>query len=128
MRLTWRDGVSTMLVLACGVIFFAVTDAWGWPLLSSFGAGSAALLVVGLAACIVGGSNMKTFDTSDPMVVGSSTIGVFAFAVAIYGIINGSETAFAILATTIAVLWVVTTIHHELENDRHHEHHPVAHA
>lgn len=128
MRLTWRDGVSTLLVLACGAIFFAVTDAWGWPLLSSFGAGSAALVVVGLAACIVGGSNMKTFDTSDPMVLGSSTIGFFALAVGIYGIISGSETAFAILATTIAVLWVVTTIHHELANERHHEHHPVAHA
>jgi hypothetical protein len=128
MRLTWRDGVSTLLVVACGVIFLAVTNAWGWPLLSSFHTGSAVLLVVGLTACIVGGSNMKTFDASDPMVLGASTIGFFAFAVGVYGIISGSETALAILATTIAMLWVVTTIHHELADERHHQHQPIAHA
>ena len=128
MRLTWRDGVSTVLVGACGLIFLAVTDEWGWPLLSDFQAGAAALLVVGLAACIVGGSNMTTFDTGDPMVIGASTVGFFALAVGIYGIISGSETAFAILAVTIAVLWAVGTIHHALEDERHHQHHPVAHA
>lgn len=128
MRLTWKDGVSTLLVGACGLIFLAVTDAWGWPLLGDFQAGAAALLVVGLAACIVGGSNMTTFDTGDSMVVGASTIGFFALAVGIYGIVSGSETAFAILAATIAMLWVVATIHHLLEEERHHRHHPVAHA
>jgi len=126
MRLTWRDGVSALLVGACGLIFLAVSDGWGWPLLGGYRAGAAALLVVGLAACIVGGSNMTSFDTGDAMVLGATTMGFFAFAVGIWGIVTGSETAFAILMVTIVMLWIVATIHHSLAGERHH--HPVAHA
>ena len=127
MRLSWKDAVSTLLVAACGLIFLAVTDAWGWPLLSSYHTGAAALLAVGLAACIVGGSDMVSLS-DDPLTLGASTLGFFAFAVAIFGSVTGSETAFAILAVTIAMLWVVATIHHALEDERHHQQHPVAHA
>ena len=126
MRLTWRDGVSALLVGACGLIFLAVSDGWGWPMLGGYRAGAAALLVVGLAACIVGGSNMTTFDTRDSMVLGATTMGFFAFAVGIWGIVTGSETAFAILLVTIVTLWIVATIHHSLVGEQHH--HPVAHA
>jgi hypothetical protein len=126
MRLTWRDGVSALLVGACGLIFLAVSDGWGWPLPGGYRAGAAALLVVGLAACIVGGSNMTSFDTGDAMVLGATTMGFFAFAVGIWGILTGSETAFAILMVTIVMLWIVATIHHSLAGERHH--HPVAHA
>jgi hypothetical protein len=126
MRLTWRDGVSALLVGACGLIFLAVSDGWGWPLLGGYRAGAAALLVVGLAACIVGGSNMTSFDTGDAMVLGATTMGFFAFAVGIWGIVTASETAFAILMVTIVMLWIVATIHHSLAGERHH--HPVAHA
>ena len=128
MRFTWRDGVSTLLVGACGLIVLAVTDAWGWPLLGDVRSGAAALLVVGLAACIVGGSDMTTFDTGDAMVLGASTIGVAALAVGIVGIVTGSETAFAILAAAIAMLWAVATIHHALEDERRHRHQPIARA
>ncbi len=128
MRLSWRDGVSALLVGVCGVIFLAVSDGWGWPLLDDYQAGAAALLVVGLAACIVGGSNMTSFDTGDSMVLGASTLGFFALAVGIWGIVSGSETAFAILTIVIAMLWVVATIHHALADERHHQHHPIAHA
>ena len=126
MRLTWRDGVSALLVGACGLIFLTVSDGWGWPLLGGYRAGAAALLVVGLAACIVGGSNMTSFDTGDAMVLGATTMGFFAFAVGIWGIVTASETAFAILMVTIVMLWIVATIHHSLAGERHH--HPVAHA
>ena len=127
MRLTWRDGASALLVGACGLIFLAVSDGWGWPLLGGYRAGAAALLVVGLAACAVGGSNMTTFDTRDAMVLGATTIGFFAFAVAIWGIATGSEAAFAILLVTTVMLWVVATIHHAIEGER--QHHPAtAHA
>ena len=126
MRLTWRDGVSALLVGACGLIFLAVSDGWGWPLLGGYRAGAAALLVVGLAACIVGGSNMTTFDTSDAMVLGATTLGFFAFGIGVWGIVTGSETAFAILLVTTVMLWVVATVHHAIEGERHQ--HPVAHA
>ena len=126
MRLTWRDGMSALLVGACGLIFFAVSDEWGWPLLGGYRAGAAALLVVGLAACAVGGSNMTTFDTRDAMVLGATTMGFFAFAVGMWGMVTGSETAFAILLVTTVMLWVVATIHHALEGER--LHHPVVHA
>jgi hypothetical protein len=104
----------------------AVSDGWGWPLLGGYRVGAAALLVVGLAACIVGGSNMTTFDTRDAMVLGATTIGFFTFAVSIWGIVTGSETAFAIVFVTTVMLWVVATIHHALEGER--RLHPVAHA
>ena len=128
MRFTWRDGVSTLLVGACGLIFLAVTDAWGWPLLGGVRSGAAVLLLVGLAACIVGGSNMTTFDTGDAMVLGASTIGIVALAVGMVAVVTGSETAFAIVAATIAMLWAVATIHHALEDERRHRRQPIAHA
>ena len=69
---------------------------------------------------------MTTFDTRDAMVLGATTLGFFAFAVGIWGIVTGSETAFAILLVTIVMLWIVATIHHSLAGERHY--HPVAHA
>ena len=53
MRITWRDGVSALLVGAGGLIFLAVSDGWGWPLLGGYRAGAAALLVVSALAASV---------------------------------------------------------------------------
>ena len=125
MRLTWRDAVATAIVIAIGVVVFAVVGEWGWPLLGSVAAGSAAVLALGLAACIVGGSDMGAFSMHDPMLARSTILGAGAFVLAIAGMITGSETVFVILGVTVGVLWVVTTLRHAIEDERHHAHHTI---
>lgn len=127
MRLTWRDAVATALVIAMGAVVFAVLGEWGWPLLGTVAAGSGVLLAMGLAACIVGGSDMGQFSMHDPILAGSTILGVLAFVLAIAGMITGSETAFVVLALAIGTLWVLATLRHALEDERHHSHHaPIA--
>ena len=120
MQLTWRDAVATALVIAMGAVVFAVLGEWGWPLLGTVAAGSGVLLAMGLAACIVGGSDMGQFSMHDPMLADSTILGVLAFVLSIAGMITGSETLFVVFAVTVGVLWLIATLRHALKDERHH--------
>ena len=45
MKLTWRDGVATALMVGAIAVALAVTQGWNWTLLGSTKAGVAALPV-----------------------------------------------------------------------------------
>lgn len=129
MRLTWRDGVTTLLLGVVLLIAFAVTEGWDWPLLGSIGAGVGAVAIVGLAMCILGGSGSATGSGSmtlkDPFVMTSIVLGTAALVLAIIGLVNGSEAIFVALVAVTAVLWVVSTTHHAVQGARHAPAHPA---
>jgi len=56
MRLTWRDGITTVLAALVVLVTLAATQGWDWPLLGSERAAVAALTVLGYAMCVFGGS------------------------------------------------------------------------
>jgi hypothetical protein len=113
MRLTWRDGVTTVLAVAVVLATMAVVEEWGWPLLGSYRAGGVVLLVLGFGMCALSGSSQTTSMRS-PYTVTTSILGVLALGFAIWAIIADTQAPFVALAIDIVLLWLVSTMHHAI--------------
>jgi hypothetical protein len=75
MRLTWRDGVETIVAVATVAIALAVTQEWGWLLLGSIGAGVLVLGIVGIAMCTFSDSTKTVPSMKDPFTIAMTVIG-----------------------------------------------------
>jgi hypothetical protein len=115
MKLTWKDAVSTVLVLAGLAMAVSVIQGWGWPLLGGVRAGVIALGVTSLGACVLGGS-LDRFYMTDPFGLATFIVAMGALAIAIVGgLIFGSlEFLYALMVVTGA-LWVLATLRHAVE-------------
>ena len=122
-KLTWRDAVATLFAIVAGAITLAVTQGWDWPLLGSYRAGTAALLIVGVPMCAIGGFEFShspevrhiSLLVRDPFLVIAVPLGIAAAVVAIWGLVSPSETMFIALAVLMGVLWVIATVRHAFE-------------
>jgi hypothetical protein len=112
MRLTWKDGVTTLLAIATVVVALAVVQDWGWPLLGSYRAGAVVLLAVGLGMCALGGSTVQRSEARGPYFATMSMLGLFALGFAIWTLIADAEGPFLGLAITSILMWLVSTLHH----------------
>jgi hypothetical protein len=115
MRLTLRDGVTTILMGLVAAVVLAVTQSWGWPLLGSYRSGVGVLGVVGITMCSIGGSSLEASSFRSPLVRLASVLGGVAAVLIVGGLIAGTETLFLALAGDIGVLWAVATLRHALE-------------
>ena len=113
MGLTSKDGFTTLLAGLTVLVLLAVTQAWGWPLISNYRWGTAVLTVLGLAAGC--GYAARTWSARDQFIVLGSALGVAALVLAVGGLIVGSETWFVALGVDLLVLWAVSTLHHALK-------------
>jgi hypothetical protein len=109
--LTKKDATGTVFVALAAIVYLAVTQAWGWPLLGGYRSGTLVLGAIGLFACAKG-SNLSSETFKGPFVVGAGALGVVAFGLVVIGAITGSHLAFAALAIDIGVLYVLTIVHH----------------
>jgi hypothetical protein len=114
MKLTWKDATSTVLAGAAVLIAFAVTDAWAWPLLGDYRAGTIALAVVGIGMCATGTSMAKA-SWSDPLVLIASFLGVLALVFIVAGLFMATVIPFVALAVDIVALWFVSTLRHLID-------------
>jgi hypothetical protein len=123
MRLTWRDGVATVMAGLVVAVVMSVTRSWDWPMLGSYRAGVGALGVIGWSMCIFGSSVAKS-SFKGPFVVFASALGGLALVLVIVGLVTGTETPFVLLAVVIEILWVATTLRHAVSarqtGPRHH--------
>lgn len=122
MRLTWRDGVATLLGALGGVFAVAVLQEWGWPLLGGYDSGTLAVGAIGLAMCGIGGYAFwnSVFARPgpvlrDPFVIIGAILGLAVTAVAVIGLIAPTRTAFVWMVGLVAALWAVATIRHTVE-------------
>ena len=111
MRLTWRDGVATVLAGLVVAVALAVTGSWDWPLLGSYRAGVAALGAIGWSMCILGGPRTTT-SFKGPFVVFASALGGLALVLVIVGLVTGTQGTFIWLAVDIEILWATATLDH----------------
>jgi hypothetical protein len=117
MRLTWKDGVATMLVgLAVAAALAAVGD-WGWPLLGSNRPAVIVLGLIGLAACAVAGGGQGAEAKEPPRFIGVlggvSLVGhVAVLGLIIAGLVVPSDAVVVVLASLIVGLWLVGSVHH----------------
>jgi hypothetical protein len=111
MRITSKDAVGTVLAAIAVVVTLAVSYGWGWPLLADYRAGTVALAVIGIAMCVAG-SEATSARPNDPLVVGSTILGVAALGLIAAGLIWATAQLFVALAAVIVALWLIATVRH----------------
>jgi len=93
-------------------VYFAVIEAWGWPLLGSYRTGVAILGFIGIAMCASGSQVGEGKQMRAPLTVAISFLGAAALVLVVWGLIVVSEAVFTALAIDIVVLWAITTLRH----------------
>src|SRR4249919_3381158 len=114
MKLTWRDGVATVLMVGAVAVALAVTQGWNWTLLGSTRAGVAAVGVIGYVMCRLGMHWIT--DAKDmvrgPALIAASVLGVAALVLIVAGLIVGTEALLVALTIDIVALLFITTWRH----------------
>jgi len=110
MRLTWRDGIATVLTAAAVAIFWALQAGFSLPLVASVRGAAAAILLIGVAACAAG----ARMNERGPLFTALGFLGAVAFFSGLIAIIWASEAALAVETSVIVFLWAATTIRHTL--------------
>jgi hypothetical protein len=121
MRLTWRDGVTTLLTVVVASTYAAYAAGWAIPVVDD--ARGAALLIgiVGLTMCIVGGSG-STIASRNAFTVPASVLGGAALLLMIAGLITGWSLAVLLLAADTLLLWALSTVRHAVAGARMTQH------
>lgn len=109
MRYTWRDGAATLLVAAIVVPYIGYLTRGELPFVHDPRGLAAVGLVLGLAACAVGGSAV---DQRHPAVRVASGLGVTALVLGIATFVTESELLLAAFVATIVLLWALATVRH----------------
>lgn len=114
MKLTWRDGVATVLAVGAVAVALAVTQGWNWTFLGSTKAGVAAVGVIGYMMCRLGMHWIT--DAKDmvrgPALIAASVLGATALVLIVAGMIVGTEALLVALTVDIVALWFITTWRH----------------
>lgn len=114
MRLTWKDGVTTLLAVATVLVALAVVQEWDWPLLGSVRAGTVALMAVGLGMCALGGSTVERSEARGPYFATLSMLGILALVLGVWALIAGTEEPFLALAIVSVLMWLASTMRHAI--------------
>lgn len=109
MKLTWKDMVTTLLVMTCGAIVYAKFYSYSWAGIQSWRSAVAALAVVGLLMFAFSSFN---FSNRSILNTGEMVFGIVAFGLAVFGMIMTSSFAFYSLASVLGALWLVDTARH----------------
>jgi hypothetical protein len=114
MRLTWKDGVSTVFMAAIVVIYIAFVNSTTAWLISSARGTATAVLVLGM----IGGCGMSTAAQqyqavqARPYAGFTSVVGTTALIAGVVALITASTVALAILVVATLTLWLVATARH----------------
>ncbi|MGE5225716.1 MAG: hypothetical protein ACM3OO_02465 [Planctomycetaceae bacterium] len=117
MRLTWRDALATVFVVAAALVYalwLAEVEVFG---LSSPRAVGIVVMVLGLAAsvtAVVYGVGAGLLKASKVYLAVTSVIGLVALIAGIAVLANEDETMLATLVIATAVLWLMATVRHVL--------------
>jgi hypothetical protein len=112
MRLTWRDGASTLLTAAVVGLYWAYLADANLPLVAGPRALAGTVMVIGLAACAIGGGDLTAATERSRY---GRVMGAFAAVPGVAGlvtIITGDTVALAIMVGSVVVMWLIATIRH----------------
>jgi hypothetical protein len=121
MRLTIRDGLATLFVAAAAAVYLAwVTGAamTGWSVRVTaavvFGLGFVACLTDQRQMAVVYGAAREGPPPSAAYVVVASVGGGLALVTGVIALVTGSAAMLAVLAASVAGLWVIAMARHAL--------------
>jgi hypothetical protein len=117
MRLTWKDGMSTLFMAAIAAAYVAFLNGTSMWLISSARGTITAVLVLGIVGgCALGAAGSLYSETlSRPARIYraiASALGLIALTAAVAGLITGSEVMLAILFGATMALWLIATARH----------------
>lgn len=112
MRLTWRDGLTTLMAFLVILVALAAIQGWGWPLLGSDRSAMVVLGVLGYGMCHAAGTPNAYLSLKGGYRTLTSALGAIALIVFIVGMIWPSETWIVLLSADILLLWVMATVRH----------------
>jgi peptidoglycan/LPS O-acetylase OafA/YrhL len=115
MRLTRRDGFTTLVMAACTAVLLAVTQGWDWPLLGSYRTGTLALGILGQAMCAGGARDVMSLKKNGGYIAAMSVLGGGALVLVVVGLITSSEPVFVALWAVILGMWIVSTVRHAVQ-------------
>jgi hypothetical protein len=117
MRLSWRDGLATVFVVAAVLVYalwLADVEIFG---LSSTRSVGIVVMVLGLAAsvtAVVYGVGAGLLKASKVYLAVTSAVGLAALVAGIAVLVNEDEPMLATLVIATAVLWLMATVRHVL--------------
>jgi hypothetical protein len=119
MGLTWKDGVSTLVMGAVVAVYLAFLNGTNLWLISSARGTTAAVLILGVAGgWMLSGAGDLYRDQQSPSVRAWRMIaavwGAVALAAAVAGLASGSTVALAVLVAATGALWLAATMRHAL--------------
>ena len=135
MRLTWKDGLATLLVAAAAVLYALWATGALMPGVSTRWM-TVIAFALGVAACTanqhelgeVYGATREGPRPSGLYIALATALGVVMLAAGILAFVLASEAMLATLVAAMIALWLITTSRHRL-TDRHPQlrAHPAAH-
>lgn len=130
MRLPMRDLIATVLVAVAGQVYVAWYMGSAAPGLGSARAAGSIVLALGFAASAtaVVPSAGQLLHGSRLYLVGTSLIGVAALVGGLMTLIRASGIGFALMTGTMVVLWLISTVHHNLPADVRTPHEGAGHT
>jgi hypothetical protein len=117
MGLTWRDLVSSLAVLAIILAWWSYESRVGLPLVSSAGATSVVVLVLGICCALAAASDLHTTPLSGAGLIFrrvTTVCGTIALVAGLAGALLGSAYALELLVVFTIVLWTTATVWHVL--------------
>lgn len=119
MGLTWKDGVSTLLMGAIIAVYLAFLNGTSLWLISSARGTTAAVLILGMAGgWLLSGAGDLYQDQRSPSVRAWRMIAavwsIVALVAAVTGLASGSTAALAVLVAATGALWLAATMRHAL--------------
>lgn len=112
MALGPKDIAGTVVAAASAYVGYAAYKNALPSFLASQRVTIVALLVLGLAGCIVGSNIGGGMDMKNGFIATAAVLGGLAFLLFLVGIVKPSIGVITLLAGDIVLLWLVTTIRH----------------
>lgn len=109
MRIWWRDIVATLLVAAIVIPYIGYLVNDGMPFIKDSRGMAGTALILGLAACAIGGS-----ATGTPGIVVKLTgaLGVLTLTLGFATLLTEHEVLLALFIGSIVLLWAIATVRH----------------
>ena len=117
MGLTWRDGLSSVLMLVIILAYAAYLQGVGLLLISTTWAATAVELVLGIGCTVIAAGDLYTRPQPRPAEIFrrvATVIGAIALSAGVIGLITASAHALEVLVVTTIAVWATATCWHVL--------------
>lgn len=111
MSLTWRDAVTTLLMVGAAFVAVAAMREWSVPIVGNPRWAALILIAIGLALCVVGNTSPNP-DFSNPYVMVMAILGGGVILLALLALIMGAAIYVGLTAALIFLMWLASTIRH----------------